>query len=152
MRYIVAVTLVFALASPALAHRLHCDPKLDGDRLRVEAFYEDGTPAQEAKVRVLLAEVLIADGRTDEKGVWSCPRPAPGIYIVRVESVGHAANATIEIQPPAAADATDDSSSRTEKTGTQWGKLALGLAIITGLFGAWFVARTRTKTVRLLPK
>ena len=63
-----------------------------GDRLRVEAYYDDGTPAQEAKVTVRRADQVVVEGRTDDKGVWTCPRPEPGTYTVRVVSVGHAAD------------------------------------------------------------
>jgi len=142
MRYVFAATLLLSVASPALAHRLHCDPKIVGDRLRVEVYYEDETPAQGAKVSVRYDETLIAEGRTDEKGEWLCPRPAPGVYTVRVESLGHAAKRTIKIEPPSV-DLPDEAQQddRAEKTGTQWSKLVVGLATIAGLCGVWVLLR-----------
>ena len=94
------------IASPAFAHKLLTSWKVDGGRVRVEAFFDDDTPAQEAQVVVTdAADRTVAEGRTDERGVWSFARPAAGSYSVRVESVGHRATARIKV--PQAASATE---------------------------------------------
>ena len=98
-----AALAVLIGASPLYAHRLLVDPKVEGDQLRVEVYYDDDTPAQDAKVTVRRGDTLIAEGRTDEKGVWTCPKPAPGSYAIRAESTGHVAKKTLVIPDPSCA-------------------------------------------------
>jgi len=140
---LLAAVLLLAGASPAFAHRLHVEAKPAGDQIRVEAFYDDGTPAQQAKVWVALGDQTVAEGRTDETGVWTGARPAPGTYTVRAESVGHAAKGTLVVpepdQAPAAEPTTADE--RARRTRTPWGRLAAGLAVIGGLWVAWLISR-----------
>jgi hypothetical protein len=63
---LLATAVFLAFTSPALAHRLHVDVKPTGDRVRVEAYYDDGTPAQEARVTITRGDETVAEGRTDE--------------------------------------------------------------------------------------
>ncbi|HJZ93588.1 MAG TPA: carboxypeptidase-like regulatory domain-containing protein [Gemmataceae bacterium] len=146
MRFSLAALVVVALASPAFAHKLELVSKQVGDQLRVEAFYADDTPAQEAKVTVSIEGNVVAEGRTDEKGVWTCPKPAPGTYSVRVESVGHAAKETLVIADAALAaepesTAPAESSARFAKTATPWRRIALGLGLIAGVSILSYVLR-----------
>jgi hypothetical protein len=97
----IAIALLLT-AAPAFAHKLLLDCRVKDDRVRVEAFYDDDTPAQKAKVSLENeANQVVAEGRTDERGLWSCPLPKPGKYTVRAESVGHAARETLVISAPA---------------------------------------------------
>jgi nickel transport protein len=153
MRFSLAVAVVIVLASPAFAHKLELVAQQVGDQLRVEAFYADDTPAQEAKVTVSIEGKVVADGRTDEKGVWTCPKPGPGTYSVRVESVGHAAKETVVIADAAGAsnptspviepDSTPlpDSGDRSAKFATLWPRIALGLGLIVGVSFLSYVLR-----------
>ena len=140
---IATVCLLLAGAGPAFAHRLIVDPTPVGDRLRVEAYYEDDTPAQYAKVTVVVDGRTVAEGQTDDRGVWTCPRPAPGTYTVRVADHGHAGKETVVIPDPNAsplavsADPDPPREDRSERTRTPWGRLAIGLAIIAGLTLVW---------------
>src|SRR5262245_49199303 len=97
---LIAVAFVLAGSTPAFAHRLHVEAKVAGDQLRVEAYYSDDTPAQEARITITRGDQPVAEGRTDERGVWTCPRPAPGTYTVRAESAGHAARETLVVPQP----------------------------------------------------
>jgi nickel transport protein len=139
--------------SSAFAHRLHVDPKIAGDQLRVEAYYDDDTPAQEAKITVRSGEMTVAEGRTDEKGVWTCPKPAAGKYTVRAESVGHAATETLDIGEmaaavePAAADGFQ-SAQRLANTRTPWRNLAMGLGLLGTVCVAWLFTRKAAKPAR----
>ncbi|HKB03681.1 MAG TPA: hypothetical protein VKD90_15765 [Gemmataceae bacterium] len=119
-------------AAPAFAHKLNVEPKVDGDRLRVEVYYDDETPAQDAKITVLFGDEELATGKTDEKGVWTCPAPGPGTYLVRAESLGHAAKETVVIRDPAADSASPAPESRANRTRTPWRNIALGLGLIGG--------------------
>src|SRR5947208_1959271 len=84
-----------ALLSPARAgaHDLQLVVMLPPEaptELVVEAGYDDGTPAQGAKVVVTAADgTVAAEGKTDEKGVCKLVRPGPGKYTATVESIGH---------------------------------------------------------------
>lgn len=141
---ILILASLLAGTSPAFAHRLNVRPMMVGDQLRVEAFYDDDTPAQEAKVTVNQGDQTIAEGRTDEKGVWTCARPAPGTYVVRAESVGHAAKETLVVPEPDRPTPTEpipSTDGRARRTQTPWGRLAAGLAVIGGLWLAWIISR-----------
>ena len=131
---------LLAWSSPAFAHRLHVEARLtENDQLRVEAYYDDDTPAQDARVTIRLGEQLVAEGKTDDKGVWTCPRPEPGTYTVRAQTAGHGATTTLEVpQPTAIAAPPPSDDDRASRTRTPWGRLAAGLAIIGGL---WLAAR-----------
>jgi hypothetical protein len=147
---LIVVSVLLGATSPALAHRLHVDPTIVGNELRVEAFYEDDTPAPDATVTVRMGDATVAQGRTDEKGVWTCPKPAGGTYTVRAESVGHAATETIVIpeaepgagQPPPGIMSDDSTSaSRKAKTRTPWRNLALGVGLLGTACVAWLINR-----------
>ena len=132
--------------SPAFAHRLHVDAKPTDEHIRVEAYYDDDTPAQEARITIRLGEQLIAEGRTDEKGVWTCPCPAPGTYTVRAESAGHAATTTLPVpQGQEAVVEPSPEDDRASRTRTPWARLAAGLAVIGGLWLGWRVTRRGTE-------
>ena len=138
-----ALYLLLAGAGPAFGHKLIVDPTPVGERLRVEAYYEDDTPAQSARVTVIIDGKTVAEGQTDDKGVWTCPKPAPGTYTVRVVDHGHAGKETVVIPDPNAsppvvtADLGPPTEERSEKTRTPWGRLAIGLAVIAGLTLLW---------------
>jgi len=135
-RHCFAALAVLIGASPLYAHRLLVDPKIEGAQLRVEVYYDDDTPAQDAKVTVRAGDTLVAEGRTDEKGVWTCPKPAPGFYAIRAESTGHVAKKTLVIPDPSAQPEPsppppkDDSESATR---TPWRRLGLGVGLIAGV-------------------
>ena len=144
MRFpLLAATVLLAGSSPAFAHRLHVVAKVTGEQVRVEAFYDDDTPAQEAKVTVALGEQTVAEGRTDEKGVWTFARPAPGTYTVRAESAGHAAKETLVAAGPDRVPAAEPTAAdeRARQTRTPWARLAAGLTVIAGLWVAWLISR-----------
>jgi len=139
---ILAATLLLVGTSPAFAHRLLSTPRIVGDQLRVEAYYSDDTPAQEAKVTVSRGDEVVAEGRTDEKGAWTCPRPKPGTYTVRVTSTGHAADPeTVVVPAEEETVAAPPADERERRTRTPWARLGAGLGIIGGLGIAWLLAR-----------
>ena len=152
--FLVLVLLAFA-ASPALAHKLLMDARVADDKLRVEAFYDDDTPAQGAKITVENDQgTIIHEGKTDERGVWSCGLPMPGQYTLRAESVGHAAKKTLTISgaPPSEKIVIPDSGRsssgpiRDNETSLPWLRVVIGLGVIAVLGTALLVARRRTST------
>jgi hypothetical protein len=142
---LLVASLLLVGSSPAFAHRLLSTPRIVGDQLRVEAYYSDDTPAQEAKVTVSLGDEVVAEGRTDEKGVWMGPRPKPGTYTVRVTSTGHAADPeTLVVPEEEEVVAVPPPDERERRTRTPWARLVAGLGIIGGLGIAWLLARRAT--------
>lgn len=96
----------------------------------LEAGFDDDTPAEDARAWVARADgSVVAEGRTDTRGVCRLPRPGPGRYTAFVEAVGHRDAVDFEIVAVASDGATTFVGRRLDKT--------LGLAVgIGGLLGA----------------
>jgi nickel transport protein len=155
-------SLVFA-AVPAgaheLPHALGAEAKLKGDRVEVEAYFSDNTPARDARVAVHdAAEKAVADGRTDDQGRWHFARPAAGKYHVVVDAGdGHRARIAVTIPADQAGTATATTASpsdadcdcctdgvivstgpsRAEFTRWPWERVALGLSLIALAAFGW---------------
>jgi hypothetical protein len=139
--------LLLVCPARAHAHALGTDCRLAGERVEVEAYYEDDTPARQARVRVVDAhQALVAEGRTDEAGKWAFPRPAPGRYEVVVDagaSHRHTTPITVPASSVSAAPRVSAGRGRAELTRTPWPRLLIGvlaIAAASGLFlliGAW---------------
>lgn len=89
-----AAAAVVALSpGVASAHDLRLVVKLPPDspnELVVVAGFDDDTPAEEAKVTITDAGgAVIAEGKTDERGVLRLPRPGAGKYKATVSAYGH---------------------------------------------------------------
>ena len=154
-----ALLVVGVVAAPgwASAHAVGVEAKWKGDRVSVETYYDDDTPAVAAKVRVVAEDgTAVAEGKTDDKGQWSFPTPPPGKYRIAIDAgAGHLAKTTLTIpprelapQPLAAPSSTNESGpavlpsevvvtegpTRDEMTGPQrWLKAAVGLGLIAAL-------------------
>src|SRR5262245_52630816 len=141
-----ALVLSLVTGGRAAAHALGAECKLAGDRVHVEAFFDDDTPAPDARVRVADGQKsLVAEGHTNAQGRWSFARPAPGTYEVVVEAAG-GHRARVPITVPADPSANGPSEPQRETTPTTisegptrqeftrfpWPKVALGLAAIGG--------------------
>ena len=153
----IAVGLLLILPASGFAHALHIACTVNDDKVAVEAFYDDDTPAPKAKIQVVNDQGEVIDkGEADERGLWSFKRPAPGRYEVRADAgAGHRAKRTIQIGMAASASVDSDSTkrqtievkesisaepTREELTATPWLKIAIGLVVIVALGGAFLVA------------
>lgn len=144
-----ALLLVLAAVRPVAAHALGAECKIRGGRVELEAYYDDDTPGSQARVVVQdEARKTVAEGKTDDKGMWNFPLPPPGRYRVRVDAgAGHAATVTLTVPgskegpttsggengvPPAEdkSGVASDGPTRTEFTRFPLGRVALGLAVI----------------------
>ncbi len=166
MRGMAAVFVLLLAVQPTAAHGLGAECKVHGGRVEVEAYFDDDTVAADAAVVVRdAAQAIVAEGRTDAKGLWSFAAPDAGIYRVTVDAgAGH--RTTLRIKVPERTDApgptvtaasgecdccTDDSKadagpaeavisdgpSRAVFTRLPWAKVALGLSAITLMGLAW---------------
>jgi hypothetical protein len=164
LRFLYVTPALLLTAAPAFAHKLIVECRVQNDRVRVEAFHDDDTPAQQAKIIIAdESKKIIAEGRCDERGLWSCPLPTPGKYTVRAESVGHTAKTDLEIpdknaknvasigsdNPSGSLTASSNGSSpparssRDELTETPWLKLAAAFVVIAALCAGALYLRKR---------
>jgi len=103
-RFLVLVATVAAVAffpGRASAHDLRLVVKLPPDTpdlLITEAGFDDDTPADEAKVVIVDASgAVVAEAKTDERGVCKFARPGPGKYTAKIEAFGHLDKVEFEI-------------------------------------------------------
>ena len=166
--FVSAVVLGGLVAAPrADAHALSGQCKLRGDKVELEAYFDDDSPAADAKVRVLdQGKKAIAEGRTDAKGRWTFARPSAGKYVVIVDAgAGHRAEVKMDVPAGASTaessaeddccccDAPSNSSESTPSitisegpdratfTGYLWLKLGIGLTVIAVLGAAFWLSR-----------
>lgn len=153
-----ALLAALVIAGPADAHKLGAECRLHDGRVELEAYYDDDTPARDAHISVLDAEQqLVAEGRTDAKGCWSFAAPQPGSYVVTVDGgAGHRTHVNITLPSTSASTAPQQESAcgnesasvtvsegphRAAFTGTPWMNLAVGVAILGGVGGGFWLAR-----------
>lgn len=127
------------LPGRADAHDLRARVDAAADPIRVEAGYDDDAPAEGAKVTVTdAAGAVVAQGATDDRGVWSFSRPGPGRYTIVVESAGHRDAVGLEI-PEAGGPAGVFERWRMDKRAG----LAVGLGVLLGGTAVYVLVRRR---------
>ncbi len=144
-RFLVLVTLATAgvplVPTAARAHDLRAVVTV-ADAIRVEAFFDDELPAESAEVQVTdAAGTVVATGKTDERGVWVFPRPAPGAYTLAVKSIGHGTTVafTVDGAPEAPVAFTGQRMNKTVA-------LVSGVSLLLGISAvSWFRRRRRVK-------
>jgi nickel transport protein len=161
VKFILILTTAVAFTGRVHAHALGAECKLRADRVEVEAYYDDDTPAGDARVHVENAKKdIVVQGRTDGKGKWSFPRPEPGRYLVVIDAgAGHRTQLTMTIpasQSASTAPAPDgtkvsqgtqatttisEGPSRKAFTSFPWLKIGIGVAVIGGLSLAFWTGR-----------
>jgi len=146
LKFLFAIAVLALVPRSALAHGVGLNCKLHGDRVIVEAFYDDDSPAVRAQVRVLAADMEVANGLTDDKGIWSFARPSPGKYTIKLDAgAGHRAKDTITVpsdgeSPTTAPQVIGDAPRRDEFTRFPVLGLLYGLLIIAGLAALFVLA------------
>jgi hypothetical protein len=140
-RFLPAVLVLLALSTSARAHDLQAKVMVDADRVRVEAYFQtlsDESPAEQATVKLLdAAGAVVHAGKADDRGIWTCPRPPAGQYVVVAEEPGHRAEVKVTVP----------------ETGTTEYRLPrldprLGLAIGLGLIAVVTLALVRLRRTR----
>jgi hypothetical protein len=150
LRFCLAFPAFFAVAPPAFAHKLQIDWRITDQRLHIEAFYDDNTPAQQATITIKNEKnEILASGKTDEHGVWTCTAPTAGKYTARAETAGHLAQESFlapeapSSQPSSNSEQPSKTGAREEETATPWLRILFGCAAIAALFFALWLARRR---------
>lgn len=140
MTTVITILLVTGL-SP---HNLCAKVKVTEQNLRIEAWFDNDTPADGAKVKLLLNKKVMQEAVTDERGICTMPTPALGSYVIEVYAGGgHRAEVpfTIESMIDEQTAGADEASVRQRRW---WGAIA-GLGIIAGLTfvgRGWYLRRT----------
>ncbi len=93
--------------APLGAHGLKVECEVTNEnRIQIKISYEDGGVADLAAVRLLELTAdgeepaaVIAEGKADEKGVFSFPRPEPSEFRLEAEHAGHRKPLGVRIDP-----------------------------------------------------
>jgi hypothetical protein len=140
---VAAAATAVTLLAPGVgaAHELRTFVQVRDTDVYVEAGYyyggSDADPAGAAAVTVTDAGgKSVAAGTTDERGVWTFPRPPAGTYTVVVEQAGHRSVVTIAIPESGTAEFFP------------WGidrraGVVIGVAVVLGLTLAYRLVRRR---------
>ncbi len=93
------LALVVAGPAPLWGHGLGAQCSLRGSSVQVEAYFDDDTPAVQARISVRdVSEKIVMEGKTDSKGTWSFATPAAGKYMVIVDAgAGHRFQTTVVV-------------------------------------------------------
>lgn len=96
-RSVLILLLMLAACGVSDGHRMMMGYKVN--ELQVAALYDDGTPAQGAKIEVLSDGEPIAEGVTDEKGAYTIRPEKGGSDIALVGySAGHKAELSLNLE------------------------------------------------------
>ena len=156
-RRVLGVFLLVALMPASVhAHGIGVECKAEGDQVYLEAFFDDDTPVAKARLRVFdMNEKVIAEGKTDEQGKWTFPRPTPGSYEVLVDAgAGHRRRIRIAIPDPAAPQPAEtpvrvsEEPSREEATRVPWLRLLVGVLVIAGGSGLFLLVSMLRRSKR----
>lgn len=136
MRLLLVLTFFWlGLTSPAEAHAVGMEVKIQGDAILVEVFFDLGEPAAQAKIRIEDEnKKVIAEGITDDKGVCYLPKPAAGKYQVFANAgAGHATQSPLQVVDPYAKVETKENfvpmapgKAQLEQN-TDWTTIAIGI-------------------------
>ena len=127
-----APLLMLAAVAPVSAHAISAECQIRKDRVELEAYFNDDTPARHAKVVVTNSDQkAFAEGMTDDYGRWSFPTPGPGRYAVTVDAGdGHRVTVSLAVPETPGDTAASDGPSRDVFTRTPWLGAGLGLLVI----------------------
>ncbi|MFO0825354.1 MAG: carboxypeptidase-like regulatory domain-containing protein [Gemmataceae bacterium] len=144
---LVLAATVVAVAWPgqASAHDLRLVVKVPPDTpevLLLEAGFDDETPAEEAKLVITdAAGTVVAEGKTDARGLCKLARPVPGKYVATVDALGHKDKVEFEI-----VGAADAGTAATEYRGWRLDRtlgLVIGVGGLLAFSGGYWLLRRR---------
>ena len=108
---LIVVTLLFPIV--ASAHRISVFAYQEGNKIRIEGFFSDGTPTKQAAVEVYDASgKKLYSGRTNEKGTlaFDMPKAEGKLKIVLIASMGHRAETIFKLKKAGAGTVSDSQS------------------------------------------
>ena len=139
------VLATLATVPSVSAHALGAECKVRADRVELEAYFSDDTPAPGAAVTVAdSANHVVTEGKTDDYGKWSFPIPAAGRYEITIDA-GDGHRVVRPLVVSASNSVGTDGPSREEFTRIPWLRVSIGLLVI-GLAAAGVRAAVRRAT------
>jgi hypothetical protein len=138
------VLFFFLNGAAAKAHGLYARAELRGSQLRIEAWFDDDTPAEQAKVKIVSGGVVVREGTSDEKGLWLTEALPAGKYQIQVDAgAGHRRDT--EFIMPEKGDISAAGPTKSEVKEQHWVGVIVGLLAITLLimFGKYLLRERR---------
>ncbi|VVS93663.1 hypothetical protein [Desulfoluna spongiiphila] len=108
MRWLVILSFLLSMASPALAHRINIFALDEGGEVYTESTFAGKRPVKNGVIRVFNADgTQVFTGKTDDAGLLTFPRPESGALTVEVDAgMGH--KSRWELEPAEGAQAYKD--------------------------------------------
>lgn len=124
----------------AWAHNIDFEWRRVNERLRLDVFFDDDTPAGNARVELFDADgTLLGTATTDAQGKCELPAPVVGHCRLAVDAGGgHRKERTINI-----ADNANSVTRREELTSFPWARVAIGVGVIVVVACAFLWSRRR---------
>ena len=147
-RFLFVVLLLFLAPGFLQAHGLGATWKVSGDKLLIEAYFDDDSEAQDAKVQLLdKQEKVVAQAKTDARGQCALPAPSPGNYHLVIDAgAGHRHREELVIPENPAANQESTAPKREDKARILWTRAAIVVAILAAFaFASWFSMRQRNR-------
>lgn len=100
--------LVLGLVSTAWAHKISIFAYVEGQAIKGEVYFNDGSPAKGAKVTLLPAKgsKVLAETKTDKEGQFSLPLPqgiSGTVRLVALAEMGHRAEMKLALRQESSA-------------------------------------------------
>jgi len=116
----------------SVSHTLCAKVEIQGTNLRIEAWFDNETPADGAKVKLLSNKKTLHEVVTDERGLCSIPAPGAGNYTIDVNAGGgHRTEITFTIE--AAVEEQTAGADKESVFQRRWLGAVMGLVIIVAM-------------------
>jgi nickel transport protein len=104
--WLLCAACLLVLHPPVHAHKVMSFAWIEGERVYVEGYFPDGKKLADSRVEVFDSHgARLAEGRTDDQGVFSFPAPGEGrIRVVITGSMGHASECFVDVPAGIAGD------------------------------------------------
>jgi hypothetical protein len=124
--------LAILLSLSPLPHNLCAKVDIQGTNLRIEAWFDNETPADNAKVKLITNKKTLQEAVTDERGLCSIPAPGAGNYTIEVNAGGgHRTAITFTIE--AAVEEQTVGADKESVFQRRWLGAVIGLVIILAM-------------------
>lgn len=151
MRASLFIALLFLGLMPlgVCAHAPDFEWKQVGEKIEIEAFFDDNTPIRDAKVQILDDQRnILASGVTDVHGKCKLTAPNPGKYQLFLDAgAGHRKQRAITVDGLLPVDpgtgGSPPTSRRDDLTRFPWERALMGLGVIALVGGAWWWSRRK---------
>ncbi len=111
-----------------IPHKLCAKLDIQGDKIIVEAWYDNDIPAEKAKVTLLQQKKTLAEAMTDERGMCTFTIPPSGDYLLDISAGGgHRTEIAFALGAETVAEAGDTKAGVSSK---RWWGATVGVLLI----------------------